>query len=290
MRVFLLGACVIATLLAIAGCTSGGESGGTTEPGRAYPLTKMSDTEAVPDAPSMLLSEEGSSFSVPQERLIARTADLDILVNSVPLAMLDIGELVDIAGGFVVSSQRSGEDDSQIGWMSVRVPAEQLDVVMLRIRELAVRVTRESTSAQDITEEYVDLDSRLDVLKKAEAQYLQLLDRAKDVEDILKIQRETYSVQTQIEQIQGRINYLQGKVQTSLVSVNVQPATSPESLVDSGWSPVETIKSAIRGLSGFGQGFVDILIRIGIFAPVWIPIVGVTWFGIRVLRKRGKKS
>ena len=76
----------------------------------------------------------------------------------------------------------------------------------------------------------------------------------------------------------------------SLINVNVQPAISSESLVDSGWSPVETVKSAIRGLSGFGQGFVDILIRIGIFAPVWIPIIGVTWFAVRVLRRRNKKS
>jgi hypothetical protein len=157
---------------------------------------------------------------------------------------------------------------------------------MSQIRSLGVRVIGESTSTRDVTEEHIDLTSRLQVLEETLDQYLRLLERAKNVEDILKVQKEATNVQSEIEQLKGRINYLERTSATSLLNVNLQPATNQDPLVKPGWSPVETIKTALRGLSTFAQAVADAIISIAVFSPVWLPLLGASLLGIRWLRRR----
>ena len=91
------------------------------------------------------------------------------------------------------------------GWgkHSIRVPDEKFDQAMAELRKLAVRVERESTTSQDVTEQYTDLQARLNNAKATEKQYLALLDKAATVEDMLSIQDSLSRVRTEIEQIQG---------------------------------------------------------------------------------------
>ncbi len=74
---------------------------------------------------------------------------------------------------------------------------------MAELRKLAVRVEQESTTSQDVTEQYTDLQARLNNAKATEKQYLALLDKAATVEDMLSIQDSLSRVRTEIEQIQG---------------------------------------------------------------------------------------
>ena len=226
------------------------------------------------------------ALGVPDDRLIVRTVIMSLLVEDVPGTLESVASLARDLGGFVVSSTLSGEEESRFGHISIRVPAEQTDAVLAQLRAVAVRVKSEQSTARDVTEEYVDLQARLSNLERTEEQYLSLLGRAESVEDTLKVQRELSNVQGQVEQLKGRMQYLEQTSATSLVTAELRTASSPRRLVQPGWSPLETAQEALRGLAGFGQGVVDVAIRVGVFAPVWVPLAALLLFPLRWLVRR----
>ena len=89
------------------------------------------------------------------------------------------------------------------------MPAESLTGVMDRLEGTAIDVKARSLTSEDVTDEYVDSQSRLVSLRETERVLLELLGRADDVEDALKVQQEITQLQVQIEELQGRINFLE---------------------------------------------------------------------------------
>ncbi|RLC61125.1 MAG: DUF4349 domain-containing protein, partial [Chloroflexi bacterium] len=188
---------------------------------------------------------------------------------------------------YVVSSQISGEEQEMKGYISIRVPDDRFESALAELRELAVRVISESTSSRDVTEEYVDLESRLKNAEATESQYLALLQKAENIEDILRIYERLSQVRSEIEQIKGRMQYLERTSSMSLISVSLEPQATAKPLVRVGWNIVEIFKSAIRGLVIAGQVIGTIVIWLLIFSPIWGAILGIIYWR---LRKRKKTS
>ena len=94
----------------------------------------------------------------------------------------------------------------------------------------------------------------------------------------------------QIEQLVGRMEYLESTSANSLIVVEIRPATNPKSLVEPGWNPSETARSAIRGLNSLGQNLINLVIHVVIFSPAWIPITVVLWFAGRWINRRRNKN
>ena len=234
--------------------------------------------------PGMEGFPEDRDMTIPTERMIVRNGDISLVVEDVPTARDEIEQLAVGLGGWVVDSNIYGEEEETRGWISIRVPSEKFDQALTELRALAVRVTSESTSTQDITEEYVDLESRLRNAEATEDQYLALLGKAEEVEDILSIYEALSRIRYEIEQIKGRMQYLEQKSAMSLISVSLVPEVSLGPLVPPGWSASESLNSAIRGLTTFGQGLGTAFIWIGIFSPIWGTILGVTYW-----RRRRRK-
>jgi len=228
----------------------------------------------------------GTLPSIAEERMIVRNGEISLVVNDVTDARDEIAQLAVRFDGYVVSSQISGEEQDMRGWISIRVPDDRFESVLAELRDLAVRVTSESTSSQDVTEEYVDLESRLKNAEATESQYLALLEKAEDVEDILSIYESLSRVRSEIEQIKGRMQYLERTSSMSLISVYLKPAATAKPLVRVGWSALEMLKSAVRGIVIFGQWLGTIAIWLLIFCPVWGAILGIIYWR----RHRKKKA
>jgi len=228
----------------------------------------------------------GALPSIEEERMIVRNGEISLVVNDVTDARDEIAQLAVRFDGYVVSSQISGEEQDMRGWISIRVPDDRFESALAELRDLAVRVTSESTSSQDVTEEYVDLESRLKNAEATESQYLALLEKAEDVEDILNIYESLSRVRSEIEQIKGRMQYLERISSMSLISVYLKPAATAKPLVRAGWSALEMLKSAVRGIVIFGQWLGTIAIWLLIFCPVWGAILGIIYWR----RHRKKKA
>ena len=227
----------------------------------------------------------GALPSVEEERLIVRNGDIALVVADVVDARDEIAQMAARLGGYVVSSQISGEEREIRGWISIRVPDDRFEQTLTELRDLAVRVNSESTSSRDVTEEYVDLESRLKNAEATESQYLALVEEAETVEDILRIYEALSRVRSEIEQIKGRMQYLEQSSSTSLISISLEPEASDKPLVSAGWSALEILKSAVRGIITFGQWLVVSAIWLVIFSPVWGAILGVIYW-----RRRRKRA
>jgi len=221
-----------------------------------------------------------------EERMIVRTGEMSLVVDDVIDARDEIAQLAVRFDGYVVSSRISGEEQDMRGTISIRVPAESFEQALTELRDLAVRVRSESTDSRDITEQYVDLKSRLGNAEATESQYLALLDKAIHVEDIIRIYDSLSRVRSEIEQIKGRMQYLERTSSMSLITVSLRPAATAKPLVRAGWSALEALKSAVRGIVTFGQWLGNAAIWLIIFSPIWGAILGIIYWR----RHRRKKA
>jgi len=252
--------------------------------------TETTQAPSEPDAFTMPSDEIGDKDNgatlIPDERLIVHNGDMSLVVDDVVQTRDEIARLAERLDGYVVSSQISGEEQEMRGWITIRVPDESFEPALAEIRNLAVRVASESTSSQDVTEEYIDLESRLRNAEATESQYLALLEKATNVNDILKIYDSLSQIRGEIEQIKGRMQYLEQTSSMALITASLEPAASSEPLVGIGWSALEALKSAIRGIITFGQWLATGAIWLLIFSPIWGSILGVILWRWRLWRKR----
>lgn len=226
-----------------------------------------------------------------QERLIIRTADMSIVAANTEEALARIAEMADSSGGWVVGSNVfQSSDTSMTGYIEIRVPAEGFQSVLDAIAGLSVEVTNLSTSGQDVTEEFVDLDARLVNLEATAARLRTFLDEARNVEEALAVNVELSRVEGEIESIKGRMQYLEQSSAFSSITVNVTPDELAQPIEVAGWQPQGVAKQAVEALISALQVIINAVIWLVIFAlPVLlviaIPIALVIWI-IRRLRRR----
>ena len=172
------------------------------------------------------LTDEAQISIQPQNRVIVRTVDMGIIVPSVNQAADDFVAMARQRGGWVVSSDRSQKHQS---FVSVRVPAESLDEFVLSVRAMADSVEHETSTSQDVTDEFVDNQAKLNGLRSTEARLLQFLEQAVNVEEALNVQVELARIQLEMETIQGRLRFLSETAAYSLVnlSLTTKPGEMP---------------------------------------------------------------
>jgi hypothetical protein len=224
--------------------------------------------------------DAGAGIELSTDRKIIKSGNITLEVESITGAMTEIAAIAESLNGYVVSSNKYEYDSRTHGIVSFRIPAGSFNNALDKLRDMAISVPAESTTSQDVTEEYIDLQAQLHNLQATEAQYLALLGRAATVEEILKVQQALSSVRGQIEQIQGRINYLDRTTDMSLITTSLEEQGT---LVTS-WSALDPLKTAFQGLVSFGRGLLTALIWLGIFCWAWIPPL-VIW-----LKRRHRKA
>jgi len=134
------------------------------------------------------------------ERIVIKNADMEIVVANPADSMDRISKMADEMGGFVVTANLYQQQlDSGVevprATITIRVPAEQLDEALGRIRKESDRLPlSENLNSQDVTLEYTDLQSRLRNLENAEAQLQEIMASATRTEDVLSVYNQLVSV------------------------------------------------------------------------------------------------
>ncbi|OGH68870.1 MAG: hypothetical protein A3J66_03970 [Candidatus Magasanikbacteria bacterium RIFCSPHIGHO2_02_FULL_47_14] len=236
-----------------------------------------------PTAPGMAAQEVADTT----ERLIIKTGSVSMVVQDVPLAVQQVSAFATGNSGFVVSSYVSKNEVAPTGRITVRIPVNIFDRGVEEIKKFG-DVQSEQVDGQDVTEEYVDLDSQLRNLRATEEQFLAILRQAQKIEDILAVQRELTQIRGQIEQIQGRMKYLKQSAQLATLSVSLSTDPSGLPVVDDGeqWRPLAVIKDALRSLVGLGKNIAELAIWLVVFIPIWLGFGLVIWLVRRWFRRR----
>jgi hypothetical protein len=166
------------------------------------------------------------------DRMIAWTASLTIGVWDVSNAVVQACELVEKQGGFVDNKSSQGKASAQL---RLRVPTKAFLASVAGL-EASGTVTGRDVTADDVTEQYVDVEARLKNKVILRDRLKQLLDKAVNVKDVLAIETELNRVQSDIDSMEGRIKSLKGKVDFATINLTLEskPVPGPLGIVFKG--------------------------------------------------------
>jgi hypothetical protein len=170
-----------------------------------------------------------STFSLPAARMVIKTAALSVRVQDVAAANARAILLAESGGGFVQSSSQWEEGGVRAD-LTLRVPPQGFLPLMKSLETLG-KVEGKSISGEDVTEEYYDLDARLENLGQVRSRLFALLDRAAKVTDAIEVEQQLERVGAEINQIKGRMKYLQNMTGMATINLSLytdeKPAAEP---------------------------------------------------------------
>jgi len=231
------------------------------------------------------------------ERMIIKDAELELLVADTDAALDSVTLIAADYGGYLISSHTWYQDAFKYATVRMGVPAGEFENVLRRLRALAIKVTNEVASGEDVTDQYVDLQSRLTNLEATRDRIREFLDKAANVEEALKVNEQLSQVEGQIEEIQGRMNYLRDRSAYSTITLQLvpeQPTPTPSPTptptptpTPAAWRPDKTFSSASGVLIDVLKGLVEVAIWVGVLVgPFALPVIAVAWLVFRRHRRR----
>lgn len=271
------------------------------EPGEAAPVEAPAAAEAQDMASGGNGITEVSGNTVPiaarDDRLIIKNAEVQLLVEDSETAIDLTTQVVTDVGGYIISSrvwyEEWGAASYKYSTITMGVPVEEFERTLRRLRELAIQVLDENASGEDVTDQYVDLQSQLDNLIATRDRIRTFLDQAQTVEEALAVNEQLSEVEGEIEAIQGQINYLADRAAFSTITVTINPdlpelptPTPVPTSTPEAWKPGETLGQATKTLQNAYQGLFELLIWIVVvFIPVIAPFVFAGWLFWFVVKK-----
>jgi hypothetical protein len=209
---------------------------------------------------------------------IIKQGQIRLLVKDTDQAIDRLTQITSDSGGYIVSNRVWFEPFLQENYKyasyTIAVPADQFEEALRRLRNLAIRVVDESESGQDVSQEYVDLQSRLNNLEATRDRIRGFLDKAVTIDESLRINQELSNIEDQMEQVKGRMNYLSNRAAFSTIAVQLDPdlptvatPTPTPTPTPAGWDPGKTFENA----SGLATKVAQFLVDAAIYLVVWLP-------------------
>jgi len=302
------------SLVVVAGCLFAilAACGATPEPQviRQTAVVEMVEKEVVAAEPTMApapaatpaladASSAGTSLAAPivrADRMIIKDAELELLVADTDAALDSVTLIAGEYGGYLVSSHTWLEGEYKYATVRMGVPSAEFENVLRRLRGLALEVSNEVASGEDVTDQYVDLQSRLTNLEATRDRIREFLDKAENVEEALQVNEQLSQVEGQIEEIQGQMNYLSDRSAYSTITLQLVPQkptptpsptpTPTPTPTPAAWRPVKTFQSASGVLTDFLKGLVEVGIWVTVLVgPFALPVAVVAWLVVRRRRR-----
>lgn len=245
------------------------------------PLTRQ---ESVESSQSQLEINEGNQPS-PIEKKIIKDGSIEIKVDELETAKQSVDALLKKYDAYYSNEILNNNDWNFSYNLSIRVPSKNFENLITELEGGYGTVTFKTINSRDVTEQFVDLEIRLENKKNYLARYRELLKKANSIKEILEIEEKIRNLEEEIESVTGRLKYLSNQVDFSTLELTIsQPVKykyTPEKR-DSFW---EKLKNS---LSKGWFAFVDFSLFILLLWPFWIGGGIVAYFIIR--RKRNKKQ
>ena len=216
---------------------------------------------------------------------IIYTANLSLESKDYDAARAALDAALQAAGGYLESSSEySGTDDSRSVSLTYRVPQENYDSFLAAIAE-AGNVTYKNQQADDVTAQYLDVETRLENLKAQRTRLQQLQQQADNLSDLLEIESSLTDVQSQIESWQSQMNWYSDQVEQCTVYVSLSEVSTYS-------PPSEGFGSRIASAFADGwQNFVDGVQQLAVtLAGAWpvVVIAAAVAAGVVVWKKKKK--
>lgn len=224
-------------------------------------------------------------------RMIIKNGEMSLLVANTDRTIDQVTGVAVDSGGYIVSAKTWVQDGYKYATINMGVPSDQFEAVQRQLRTLAIEVLIDTSSGQDVSDEYVDLQSRLTNLEATRARIREFLDKATKVEEALQVNAQLSEIEGEIEQVKGRMQYLKDRAAYSTLLVNIEqqrPTPTPyPTPTPTYWQPGQTLSDAGDALGEILRGLGDLLIWLGVVAvPLALPVVGVVLVARRARKKK----
>ena len=249
----------------------------------AVALGAVGEREIAAAAPATAESWSRQYAFDPTDRLIVRTGQASIEVDSLEPAMAELRRTARKAGGFVAdASVQSGRNQLRQATLQLKVPSIRFDELTEGLQPIG-RLEYVNVGAEDVSEEFVDLTARAANGHRLEQRLVELLrTRTGKLQDVLSVERELARVREEIERMEGRMRFLKSSAQLSTLSVSLH---EPVPIVASpGRGPIaEAFRTAWRNFVGVLAGAIASLGFV-------VPVLGAGWGVVVMARKAGQRG
>ncbi|WP_405745727.1 DUF4349 domain-containing protein [Streptomyces canus] len=275
---------LLAAALALTGCSAGGDSGSD-----GSSLTKDDKAASQADAEGAAGAEAGAggkqATAAPQPAVnhIIRTAALTVQVKNVPKALAAARTTTENAGGFVGKESTSRDEEGQEQTEVVlRIPVEKYDEVLADL-EGAGKLLERTANAQDVTDQVVDVESRIATQRASVARIRELMDKATRLSDVVTLEGELSTRQADLESLLARQASL--KDRTSLATITLSLSESPVVKAEKDDDP-----GVVDALAGGWDAFVTMLrwvvVALAAVLPFLAGIALIVLVWLRLIRPR----
>jgi hypothetical protein len=228
--------------------------------------------------------EDSIMYNNNQGSKVRKNGDMSMLVKNIDDSFDSLKNINTKYTGEINNVYDSGSGNSRYLRVTTKIPVDNFDKYFEEVKSSDGEVTYINVSTADVTEEYIDITSRLKNLREVETQLQEILKQADNVKDVLAVQSELSRVRGEIESYEGRKRYFDS--QTDYAYLNVTFSLDKEGLkiAEDQWKPVGEFKAALNA-------FVDVLkalVNLGIWILVFSPLVLIPTGIVLVIAKRKK--
>jgi hypothetical protein len=210
---------------------------------------------------------------------IESTGSVELTVGrgNIESALSKLNALVTGDGGYVDSTQANvgsgASDNFSYGTIVLQVPQRTFATLVSQVQRVG-HTTSVNTNSTDVTAQYVDLRAHITALEASRQQYLLIMTKATSISDILAVQNQLNTLQSQIEQLQGQLNVLNHETTYGSLTVALTEAGHPSNGPHHRSGLAKAWHDAV---SGFVAGF-EWLIRVS--GPILFAVLmlGALWF------------
>lgn len=253
-------------------------------------IARMSSVPVTTDmmggtATSVMMEGRAAAPMMATGTKMMKDASMSLQVGNVDETVVKIHSIASEMGGSVTQSYFNQTSDSvKTGSMTINVPVASFEETFVRLKTVATVVLSENVSGTDVTEQYIDIDARLNNKRAAEAAFQALLEKAEKINDIIEITDSLSVVRGEIESLEGQLRYLVS--QTDRASITVFMTEDAKIVSDQNFRPGQTFKESIvmlfRVLGHFVQGIIMLMIM-GL--PIILIYGLILWIVYKIVRK-----
>ena len=280
-------------------------------------LQRQPRAPAATNAPAIAPSSAGAPTAVAfatgapvvganADRKIIKNAQLVMTVQNTDFALNQLTGIAADTGGYLIGTRTFFQGNLKAASITFAVPVDRFEDALNRTRAVALKVEQENSSGQDVTDQFVDMQSQVTNLQATADRIRGFLAKAQTVEEALKINQQLSDVEHQIETIKGKMNSTQNRAAFSTITVDLReppptptptpvfsptPTTTPTATpTPVGWHPDQTLSSAVNTQATIVRGLIDVGIwLVVIFLPYALFFGAVVWVGRLVFQWMGRR-
>jgi len=218
-------------------------------------------------------NEEGSK--------VQKTGTVTMLVKNIDSAVDEMDSVNSKYLGQVTNIYDYGRGNERFVQITIKVPVANFESYYDELREIDGEVTYANIGTNDLTEQYIDITSRLENLRQVETQLVGILRTASTVQDILAVQKELNTVRGDIESYEAQKRYFDSQTDYAYISVTFSIDKEGLNISDEPWKPLGEFRAALNALVSVLRGVVNAGIWMLVFSPVVLIPVGIALFVIK---------